>query len=69
MLETFQQQIPGKTASAPETELHCQQSLNSNRDPGDKNWKAIMAYPSDAVLDKTLTVKTQLCTEPVEMEH
>ena len=39
-----------------------------NSDPV-KNWKELLGFPSDEVVEKIIEATTQLCAEPIEMER
>ena len=63
----FQLRIPGQEEDIPEEEIP-----GGSRGGGNtgsvKDWKALLAFPSQKVLENTLKATTQLCSEPVEME-
>ena len=70
--DTFQLQIPGQAEPVSEEEQPTEETSNEDNSSGKigiKDWKALLGFPSDQVLEKTLNATTQLCAEPIEAER
>ena len=74
-MQEFHIQDPSRRDEIPDEEVGVQpQTMPANRvkfgnDVVLKDWKQLLGFPSDEVLEKTLESTTQLCAEPVEMER
>ena len=72
-LESHNIQIPGQLRPIPEEELSVPQSdIEPKVGKGCrtiKEWKELLAFPSDEVVEKTLRSTTQMQVEPVESER
>ena len=70
-LETFRLQVPDEQEQVPEEEISV-----SSPSPGPigkgkrtvEEWKELLAFPSDKLVEKTLEATMQLQVEPVEAE-
>lgn len=72
-LKNYQLQVPGEKQTVPEEELPVSPP-NVAPDIGKgkrttEEWKELLAFPSDQVVEKTLEFTTQLQVEPVESER
>ena len=78
-ISTFHIQVPEQGEPVPEEEVAIdplqttpaseKKKVTFGNDVGLKNWKELLGFPSDEVVEKTLDNTTQLCAEPVEMER
>ena len=68
VLQTYNIQIPGEKEMIPEEEVVVNNStLEPEAGKGkrtNKEWKQLLAFPSDEVVEKTLTSTTQMQVEP-----
>ena len=64
----FQLRMPNTNQEVPAEEMPTNPSPTA-RDSGSKDWRALLGFPSEKVMEKTLEATTQLCAEPVEMER
>ena len=71
VLEQPQLQVPDSEQTIPEEEQPANPTNNAQNSTGKhtKDWRSLLGYPSEKVLEKTLVATTQLCAEPVEAER
>ena len=75
-VERNQVQQVGNNITAVEEKTSVQDSVNQptkevkfGNDKELKNWKELLGFPNDEVVEKTLETTTQFCSEPIEMER
>jgi len=71
-IEEYQLKVPDDDEEVPEEEVAVHYNTNPKAGKGKRTvgeWKQLLAFPSDKVVERTLISTTQLQVEPVESER
>ena len=71
-IEEYQLKVPDDEEEVPEEEVAVHYNTNPKAGKGKRTvgeWKQLLAFPSDEVVERTLISTTQLQVEPVESER